>query len=84
MKPIIIYINNKDSNKIELTTEQFEKYLTEAYEQGYAEGKSDNTWHYPTLPVYYYGTNTTPSTATPITNPDPYKITCEAHNAIGD
>ena len=36
MKPIVIYTENKE--KITLTRKEFEKYLSEAFDAGYAEG----------------------------------------------
>lgn len=37
MKPIIIYPNSKD-DKISLTKQEFEDYLKQAYDSGYADG----------------------------------------------
>lgn len=75
MKPIIIYATDK---KITLSTEEFEKYIRDAYDaghkegynEGYAAGKVYGWWQTPTITTPYYNT-TTPSTPY-----DPYKITC--------
>ena len=84
MKPIVIYPTNKD-NKISLTKQEFEDYLKQAYDSGYADGYSagcatvNQWWNTPvTVPT------TTPivtweKTSTPY---DPYKITCDAHNDL--
>ena len=83
MKPIVIYID-KNSSKITLTKEEFEKHLKEAYDNGYSDGQiaANKSWYEPvTIPTIdmpiRYGT-TTPDV------PNPYQITCEAHNATGD
>ena len=84
MKPIVIYPTNKD-DKIHLTKQEFEDYLKQAYDSGYADGYSagratvNQWWNTPiTVPT------TTPivtweKTSTPY---DPYKITCDAHNDL--
>lgn len=51
MKPLIIYIGKDD--KIELTKDELEKMLTEAYEQGKSDGTT--TINYPNTP---YPSNT--------------------------
>lgn len=40
MKPIVIYLQ---SDKIQLTKEEFEKYLQQAYDEGYEDGKKVST-----------------------------------------
>ena len=41
MKPIVVKVD-KDS-KVDLTIEEFEKLISDAYDLGYADGKKDNT-----------------------------------------
>ena len=68
MKPIIIYMDRKD--EVRLTKEEFEKYIKEAYDQGYNCGYADgkkNQWG----PYWYGNTITTTNTNTPLTI-DPY------------
>lgn len=65
MEPIVIYLdNNKD--EIKLTKRQFEKYIKDAYKQGYDNGYAEGrkTYWYP------YWTNT----GTITTNPYPNEI----------
>ena len=86
MKPLVIYIADKE---IKLTKEELEKYLKEAYDaghndgynKGYAAGKSYGWWNNPTITTPYYNTELD-KTSNPVF--DPYKITCEPLNAIGD
>ena len=91
MKPIVIYPNN-NGNKITLTKEEFEKYLKEAYDTGWTDGRaSAQSWNWWNTPISY---------PTTITNTDPKKpleitwntgttpnltpqVTCDAHNDIG-
>ena len=87
MKPIVIYID-KNSSKITLTKEEFEKYLKDAYDAGYNTGyntgKEYNWWHSPVITTPYY-TNTNPEATTPLKGPFKYnEVTCEAHNTIGE
>lgn len=81
MKPIVIYPKN-DSEKVTLTKKEFEDYLKQAYDAGYADGyaagKAINWWNTPTI----YPTNTPTITWTKGTNADPYEITCDAHNDL--
>ena len=68
MEPIVIYLdNNKD--EIKLTKRQFEKYIKDAYKQGYDNGYAEGrkTYWYP------YWTNGTISTNN-IRNPYPLEI----------
>ena len=80
MKPIIIYTGQKD--EVKLTKEEFEKYINEAYDQGYKNGYSEGIKWGPIRSTIPYSNNpdiiTTPKL-------DPFKyttITCEAHNAV--
>ena len=66
MKPIIIYLDKQD--KISLTKEEFERYIREAYDQGYNCGYADGKRNYWT--PYWYG-NTLTTTNSSITI-DPY------------
>ena len=77
MKPLVIYIKDK---KIELTREEFEVYLKDAYNAGYSDGyaASKSWWNNPTI------TWTTNPNKTNDPIYDPYKITCEAYNAVGE
>lgn len=79
MKPFIIYKELKD-NKVELTKEELEKLLEDAYNQGYIAGKAEGEKiyypYYPQLPstpswpatpytpVWYSGSTTTAGTGT--------------------
>lgn len=94
MKPVIIYLDKRD--EVRLSKEEFEKYIKEAYDQGYSCGYADGKKNY--WSPYWYG-NTITTTNTPITL-DPYKQTTtnpntnpnitwtcsqgEAHNSVGD
>ena len=87
MKPLVVYMTDKE---ITITKEEFEKFLTDAYNaghtdgynKGYASGKSYGWWNNPvTIPSITY------TDKTPYQPYDPYKITCnsgEVSNAIGD
>lgn len=46
MKPLIIFKELKD-NKVELTKEELEELITQAYDQGYADGKKDDNYIHP-------------------------------------
>lgn len=51
MKPFIIFKELKD-NKVELTKEELEELITQAYNQGFTDGKKDNNWVYPLTPTW--------------------------------
>lgn len=51
MKPFIIFKELKD-NKVELTKEELEDLITQAYNQGFTDGKKDNNWVYPLTPTW--------------------------------
>lgn len=51
MKPFIIFKELKD-NKVELTKEELEELITQAYNQGCIDGKKDNNWVYPLTPTW--------------------------------
>ena len=81
MKPIVIYPKN-DGDKVTLNKKDFEEYLRQAYDaghaDGYAAGRATNWW---TTPITYPTTNPTITwTTEPNDVPNPYKITCDAHN----
>lgn len=82
MKPIVIYTENKD--KITLTRKDFEKYLSEAFDQGYTEGYNKGMSHiwYPYTPITY----NTLTTSSQKSDYDNWTITMtgEATNTIGD
>ena len=88
MKPIVLYVADKN---IKLTKEEFEQYIKDAYDAGRQEGYNEGVascrrydwWNTPTpittTPTITWDTKTTPY--------DPYKITCmngEASNSVGD
>ena len=50
MKPFIIFKELKD-NKVELTKEELEELISQAYNQGCIDGKKDNNWVYPLTPT---------------------------------
>lgn len=53
MSRVVVIEKNKDG-KIELTKEELQKMLDDAYTQGYADGKGRyETITYPSYPVYY-------------------------------
>ena len=70
MKPIIIYMDRKD--EVRLTKEEFEKYIRDAYDQGYNCGYADGKKNYWT--PYWYNTVTSTNTNNPLTI-DPYTPT---------
>lgn len=70
MKPIIIYMDRKD--EVRLTKEEFEKYIRDAYDQGYNCGYADGKKNYWT--PYWYNTITSTNTNNPLTI-DPYAPT---------
>lgn len=80
MKPIVIYPKN-DGDKVTLNKKDFEEYLRQAYDaghaDGYAAGRAANWW---TTPITYPTTNPITWTNEPNDVPNPYKITCDAHN----
>ena len=81
MKPIVIYPKN-DGDKVTLNKKDFEEYLRQAYDAGYSDGhaagRATNWW---TTPITYPTTNPTINwTTEPNDVPNPYKITCDAHN----
>lgn len=51
MKPFIIFKELKD-NKVELTKEELEELITQAYNQGFTDGKKDNNLVYPVTPTW--------------------------------
>ena len=82
MKPIVIYPKN-DGDKVTLNKKDFEEYLQQAYDAGYSDGHAagratTNWWN---TPITYPTTNPTITwTTEPNDVPNPYKITCDAHN----
>ena len=58
MSRVVVIEKNKDG-KIELTKEELQKMLDDAYTQGYTDGKGRyETITYPSYPVWYATTNT--------------------------
>lgn len=62
MKPVVIIIPSKDTDKITLTVDELKKYLDEAYSAGYTEGYNLNLkpYIYPYTPVTYRDTTGSP------------------------
>lgn len=56
----VVVIEKNKNGKIELTKEELQKMLDDAYTQGYTDGKVKyETITYPSSPVWYATTNTT-------------------------
>lgn len=88
MKPIIIYLDTQDG-KIEITRKEFEKYISEAYQQGYDCGYAEGKKSYWSPYIYSNTTSNNPPitiTTTPHVSPFTYntQVTCDAHNDIGE
>ena len=83
MKPIIIYVDS-EKDEIKLSRKQFEKFIQDAYQQGYDSGYAEGNKRYYLGPyVYTTATNQLPSiTYTTGTDPNTYKpsITCTSLN----
>ena len=83
MKPIVIYPKD-NGDKITLTKKEFEEYLEQAYTaghtDGYSAGRAAGQW---SIPITYPTTQPSITWSTPNYVPNPYKITCEAHNDLG-
>ena len=63
MSRVVVIEKNKDG-KIELTKEELQKMLDDAYTQGYADGKGRyDTITYPSHPVVWYTTTTSNTTS---------------------
>ena len=64
---VVVVSPNKDG-KIELTKEELQKMLDDAYNKGYTEGKlkSCDTITIPSYPVYYSNANNIPEKRTEI------------------
>ncbi len=54
MQPIIIFKEPNSNGKIELTTEEFKKYISDAYEQGKEDGHVVGYYPITTTNPYYY------------------------------
>lgn len=73
MKPIVIYINS-EKDDIKLSRKQFEKFIQDAYQQGYDSGYADGSKRYywtPYQPYYNTISNSQPPTITYTTGTDP-------------
>lgn len=69
MKPFVIYIEPNKNDKLTLTKEEFEQYIQDAYDRGYADGKLVNS-----------GITITPTPSTPATPYTPWyttPVTCD-------
>ena len=64
MKPFVIYIEPNKNDKLTLNKEEFEQYIQDAYERGYADGKLANS-----------GITITPNPLTPATPCTPWYTT---------
>lgn len=72
MSRVVVVEKNKDG-KIELTKEELQKMLDDAYTQGYTDGKGRyETITYPSYPVWYTTTaaNTTSKDSIPLNSTD--------------
>ena len=77
MKPILIYVETNKDGKLEMTKEQFEQFMQEAFDRGYEAGMTKGlTIVNPSItnPTPY-----TPPTVTPY--PSWYNpVTCQSDN----
>lgn len=44
MKPIILFLEPDESGNVAIAKEEFQKLITETYEQGFAEGQNAKTY----------------------------------------
>ena len=82
MKPFVVYIKPNKNNNITLTREEFEQYIQEAYDKGYADGKAlrDVT----ITPLTNPGTPLNPCYTIPtITCDTAHTKTCELNKSAG-
>ena len=72
MKPILIYVETNKDGKLEMTKEQFEQFMQEAFNQGYEAGLAKGTIVYPSI------TNPTPYTPPSVMPSQPWytPLTC--------
>ena len=57
MSHVVVVEKNKDG-KIELTKDELQKMLDEAYDKGYSDGRARwDTITYPSIPTWYTTTN---------------------------
>lgn len=82
MKPIIIY-PMKDFDTVTVSKEELEKYINEAYHAGYSDGYAAGKQSNNIISPYVYTTTPQWMQTSPNDVPNPYEITCEAHNDIG-
>lgn len=59
MKPILIYVETNKDGKLEMTKEQFEQFMQDAFNQGYEAGMAKG------VPSITNPTPNTPPTVTP-------------------
>lgn len=81
MKPIVIYVD-KQKNNITLTREEFEDFITKAYEQGYSCGYADGKKSY--WSPYITCTSSNSTTPIPPTTVKTTPFTYEIHSNIGE
>lgn len=89
MEPIVIYLEDS-KDEIKLTKKQFEKYIKDAYKQGYDNGYTEGNRKY-FLPYYWTNTGSISTssypqdikytTNTPTPSPS-IQVTCDAHNDL--
>ena len=72
MKPIVIYLDKNE--EIKISKKDFEKYINDAYDAGYAAGYANGKNSNYTYPWW----NTSPTITTPNT-PQPLKITWDTN-----
>lgn len=71
MKPLIIYVDS-ERDEIKLSRKQFEKFIQDAYQQGYDNGYADGSKRYYWYPyTYTCNSNSQPPTITYTTGTDP-------------
>lgn len=81
MKPIVIYVD-KQKNNITLTREEFEDFITKAYEQGYSCGYADGKKSY--WSPYITCTSSNSTTPIPPTMSKTTPFTYGTHTNIGE
>lgn len=83
MKPFIIFKELKD-NKVELTKEEIEELISQAYNQGYTDGKKDNNYIYTAAPTWNdpHIKNPNDVTITPFVYKTP--VTCSTSSGDSD
>ena len=82
MSRIVVIEKNKDG-KIELTKEELQKMLDDAYTQGYTDGKGRyDTITYPSYPVYLNGISGTNTNTDKVTLDGNYSVKASEYNSV--